>query len=65
MSDMCSCNRSRDYDALLERYERLEKVAKRMLDWCDGVTNRYFPIVPDTVRDFKKQLELLGVSVYD
>lgn len=28
--NMCSCNRSRDYDALLERYERLERVAKSL-----------------------------------
>lgn len=28
--NMCSCNRSRDYDALLERHERLENVAKSL-----------------------------------
>lgn len=48
-----------------QRYEQLEQVAKRMYDWCDGVANRYFTIVPETVRDFRKQLETLGVSVDD
>lgn len=30
MSDMCLCNRSRDYDALLERYEKLGQVSKSL-----------------------------------
>ncbi len=46
-----------------QRFEQLEQVAKRMYDWCDGVANRYFTIVPETVRDFRKQLEALGVSI--
>lgn len=58
MSNMCSCNRSRDYDALLERYERLERVAKRMLDFIERVEQTAY-------EEFSDQLIDCGVSVND
>lgn len=50
-------------DTLEQRYQQLAKVARGMYDWCDGVINRFYTIVPERVDDFRKQLEELGVEL--
>lgn len=70
---MCSCNRSRGYDELLERYQKLEQVSKEMCRWFSEFLDEWdedFELGPDP-RDhilhdrkyFRKKLEALGVKV--
>lgn len=64
--NMCSCNRSRDYDALLERYEKLERVAKKLYMHAQFMQirtgGRHDCII---MRHAKRELEELGVIVDD
>jgi len=46
-----------------ERYQQLAEVARDMYEWCDGVVNRFYTIVPERVDGFRKQLEELGVEL--
>lgn len=48
---------------LEQRYAQLAEVARNMYDWCDGVINRFYTIVPERVDGFRKQLEELGVEL--
>lgn len=48
---------------LEQRYQQLADMAREMYDWCDGVVNRCYTIVPERVDGFRKHLEALGVSV--
>ena len=50
-------------NTLEQRYQQLEDVAREMYEWCDGVVNRFYTIVPERVDGFRKQLEELGVEV--
>lgn len=51
---MCSCNRSRGYDELLQRYQQLEQVAKEM----------HALLLPGCGKaKYGKKLEALGVSL--
>lgn len=49
--------------SLEQRYQQLAKVAREMFDWCDGVVNRFYTIVPERVDGFRKKLEELVVEV--
>ena len=48
-----------------KRYQQLEQVARDMWEWIDGVTNRYWTIVPEQQERFREQLKGLGVNVDD
>lgn len=64
--NMCSCNRSRDYDALLERYERLEQVAKKLYMHAQFMQIRTGGRNDCIItRQAKRELEALGVSIDD
>lgn len=74
MSDMCSCNRSRDYDALLERYEQLGKVARQLYEkcWTHIVLNMHgtkfddkVAVADEMLRSERELLYDLGVSLDD
>ena len=62
---MCPLPLPCDYGGLRERCEKLEQVAKDMYQWCDGIVNRYWTIVPEQLPKFKEQLEELGVEIDD
>lgn len=62
-SGMCSCNKSRGYDDLLERYQQLEQVAKEM--WRFMLSCAITIEEEEEVEPFKIQLETLGVSLDD
>lgn len=46
-----------------QRYQQLAEVAREMYEWCDGVVNRFYTIVPERVDGFRKQFEELGVEL--
>lgn len=50
-------------DTLEQHYHQLAEVARDMYEWCDGVINKCWTIVPERVDGFRKQLEELGVEV--
>lgn len=69
---MCSCNRSRDYDALEQRYQQLADVARDMLRLLKNIEREY-PLLLDPNRrpggqivypmlsdEYANQLEELG-----
>lgn len=74
MSDMCSCNRSRNYDALLERYKKLEQVALQLyyrlwgrivLNLNDMRFDKKAAAADDLLKYEREQLEALGVNIDD
>lgn len=74
-TEMCSCNRSRGYEELQERYEQLELVAKDLYSilWHRIFTrtgNLHGEIVRKNaadreLRNYRDALEALGVSLDD
>lgn len=57
--------RPKEPDAVEQRCQQLEQVAREMYDWADGVVNRCYTVVPGRVDGFRARLEALGVSLDD
>lgn len=60
---MCSCNKSRGYDDLLERYQQLEQVAKEMYQALTASLSRGKPVRMEEVHAAIIDLSVLGVSL--
>lgn len=71
---MCSCNRSREYDELEQRYQQLAKVAREMLKEIKTMAGSYgytadldyehkYEWIEDCVRPWREKLEELGVKL--
>lgn len=59
---MCSCNRSRGYDDLLQRYQQLEQVAKVMLGGYRNLKDINC-LASEVYEELCEHLEALGVDV--
>lgn len=60
---MCSCNKSRGYDDLLERYQQLEQIAWEMFQDIESAFVRG-KFKPEAYADYRDRLEAAGVETY-